>query len=94
LRGYELTLVLNPGIEEDGVAGILDKIGTVVAKGNGKVAEIDRWGVRKLAYPISNMEEGYYLFVRLEGDPGIVDELDSLFKLSSEVLRFMMVRGG
>jgi small subunit ribosomal protein S6 len=92
LRNYELALVLNPAVEKDGVTQILDMIGKVVAKGKGKVTEIDRWGLRKLAYPLSGMEEGYYIIVRFDGMPEVVTELDRSLKLSGQILRFMIVR--
>lgn len=92
MRGYELTLVLNPEIEEEGVSSILDKIEAMIAKGDGKVVEIDRWGLRKLAYPISKKKEGYYVLMKFDVRPQILNEIDRFFKLSTDVLRSMIVK--
>lgn len=91
MNNYELTMILNSAIEEEGITSFLDKVETILAKGEGKVAGVDKWGLRKLAYPIQDQGEGYYILLRLRATPDLVAELDKNLKLSNDVLRFMLI---
>jgi len=92
LNHYELTMVLDPNIEEEGITNLLDRVASIVIKTNGEITETDRWGLRKLAYPIRKQEKGYYILLRLQADVALVGELEKSLKLANEVLRFMFIR--
>lgn len=91
LNNYELTLILNPAIEEEGINKLLERIGIILDKGKGNIIGIDKWGLRKLAYSIKDQEEGYYVVLKILAPPTLVAELDKELKLLSDVLRFMFI---
>lgn len=92
MNHYELTMVLDPNIEEEGITNLLDKVASIVVKNNGEVIEADRWGLQKLAYPIRKQEKGHYILLRLQSDIALIGELEKSLKLTNEVLRFMFIR--
>lgn len=92
LRDYELALVLSPELEEEGVTSIVDRFTQMVTNGGGEVKEIDRWGRRKLAYPIRRHLEGHYIVTQLRLQPHQARELEANFRLWEEVLRHLLVR--
>lgn len=57
----------------------------------GQVTKIDRWGRRKLAYEIDKQRDGYYVFMYADIDPQNLPELERNLKLSSNVLRYLIV---
>jgi small subunit ribosomal protein S6 len=54
--------------------------------------EEDRWGKKKLAYPIKKFEEAFYVFFHYEGDSDIPFELEKRFKQTETILRFLTVK--
>ena len=64
----------------------------VVSKKKGKMINEDRWGKRKLAYPIKKFEEAFYVFFLYEGDSDIPFELERRFKQSEAILRYLTVK--
>ncbi|MBE3089507.1 MAG: 30S ribosomal protein S6, partial [Actinobacteria bacterium] len=57
-----------------------------------KVSNIDKWGVRKLAYSIKKQENGYYIIVYFNGESGVISELDRINKINEKILRHMVVK--
>jgi len=92
LRSYELALIFDPSLEEEAIDEQLSKITSMVEKEKGSISSVDRWGVRKLAYPIKKQENGFYIIVYFEGNSAIVQEIDRVNKLNDKILRHMIVK--
>lgn len=91
MRQYEVMLILPAESDESAVAGAVERITKVVSESGGEVADIDRWGRRRLAYEIDRQAEGYYVVVTLKADPAQLTELERTLTLADEVLRFKVV---
>ena len=49
------------------------------------------WGKRRLAYPINDLPEGYYVLMNCECKPELPAELDRVFKITDGILRSIIV---
>ena len=59
-----------------------------LVKDNGGVVEAsDKWGTKKLAYPINYKTEGYYVLLTFESEPDFVKELDRVAGITENVMR-------
>ncbi len=92
VRDYELTVILSPALEEEKVDTVLDGISKLIAAGGGAVANVDRWGKRKLAYPIRGFLEGTYVLTQFNMKPGETKELESKLLISEDVLRHLLIK--
>ncbi len=92
MRDYQLALVLSPELDEDGVTGITDRLSQFITQRGGTVGNLDKWGVRKLAYPLKKYQEGNYLRTEFTVEAQAAKELEASLKLWSEVLRHLLVR--
>jgi len=92
MRSYENMIILYPEVSEEERDQFLEKIKATVERNDGQIDEIKDWGRRKLAYPIKDYREGLYSIVYFSGDTSAVDELEHLYKVSEEVLRFLFIR--
>lgn len=90
-RKYELALVLSPVLGEEGLASTKEKVLGLV-NSSAQEVKIDEWGMRKLAYEIDDQKEGHYIFVRFESAPDFPHELERVLKITSGVLRFLVIR--
>jgi len=89
---YETTFLLSPNLEEEETEKIIAQMVEVVSTKKGKMINEDRWGKRKLAYPIKKFEEAFYVFFLYEGNSDIPFELERRFKQSEAILRYLTVK--
>ena len=91
MRTYECTFILNPTLEESAIAEKIERFSEIVSSRKGTVHEIDRWGKRKLAYPINKVYEGNYTLMRFTGGTDILSELSRVFRFDDNVIRHLIV---
>jgi small subunit ribosomal protein S6 len=89
-----MIVIINPEVAEEDVPGTIDKVSDFITSRGGEVTEIDRWGKRKLAYPIKHFIEGNYVLTRFKFEAGMTAELEANLKISEMILRHMIVRLG
>ncbi|MDE6868173.1 MAG: 30S ribosomal protein S6 [Clostridia bacterium] len=87
MKTYEMLYVLDNAISDEEKDAFVKKFEDVVTSSDGKVVSTDKWGVKKLAYPINYKTDGYYVLMTFEAEGSVVKELDRVAGLSSEVLR-------
>jgi len=92
MRSYELAYIANPDMDEDARNALETRIQGWVEAAGGKMVNIDRWGRRKLAYPLKNYRDGYYFFAQTELPATAPTALDQDLKVVEEILRYMLVR--
>lgn len=83
---YEALYILDPALGEEEITALVEKFKGVV-EANGTVSEIDQWGKRRLAYPINDLMEGYYVLMNYESKPEFPAELERVMKITDGVLR-------
>lgn len=88
---YETVFIINPNIGDDNIKATVDRF-TDMINANGEVIEKNEWGLRKLAYPIQFLEEGYYVLVNFNANPQFLAELDRVFNITDSVLRSLIIR--
>lgn len=87
MKTYEMLYVLDNSIADEAKDAFVAKFEAIVTDANGKVVSTDKWGAKKLAYPINYKNDGYYVLMTFEAEGATVKELDRVAGLSAEVLR-------
>ena len=88
---YELVYIINPALEEDTRKELIARFSGMIEQNGGTVDTIDEWGKRRLAYPINDLPEGYYVLMNCECKPELPAELDRVFKITDGILRSIIV---
>ena len=92
IRQYELVMVLSPEANEDEITGTMELVTKFVTQHGGSVSEEDRWGVRRLSYPIRRFQEGNYTLTRFALDASDAVELERTLTASEDVLRHLVTK--
>lgn len=92
MNSYELLYIIKPTVEEEARAALIARFADIVKADNGEVENIDEWGMRKLAYSIDYISEGYYVLMNFKANPSLPIELERNLKISEDVMRFMVVK--
>ncbi len=88
---YEVALILSVANGDETVNALKEKFNDLMAK-NGTVENVDEWGKRRLAYPINDETEGYYIFTTVTCEPTLPAELERIAGITEGVLRIMVIR--
>ena len=92
MRDYELVMVLSPQVDEEGAAGVVEKLSKFIDDRGGTISSHDIWGTRRLAYPIQNFREGNYMLTQFSFEPDSARELENTLKMSEEIIRYLLVK--
>ena len=90
MRDYELLFVLDPSLDEEAKAGLIEKVKDVINAG-GEAGEADVWGDSKLAYNIGKKSTGYYVVLPFKADAELPKELDRRLRINESVMRHIIV---
>ena len=94
MRDYELVAIISPEADEEGVSKIIDKVSQSINSRGGAVEEIEKWGRRRLAYPIRKFMEANYVLTRFKLMPKSVKELEAEISDSGDILRYLVIKVG
>ena len=78
--------------EDDTAESVINKYEKLLADNKGVVERTDRWGKRRLAYEIQDLNEGIYVLMTFNAVAETVKELDRVMKIDENILRHMIIR--
>ena len=87
MKTYEMIYILDAAAADEAKEAVAKKFGDVITSAGGSVVSVDKWGVKKLAYPINYKTDGEYVLMTFDAEGTVVKELDRVAGLSSEILR-------
>ena len=91
MNKYETVFIINPSVEEAGVKDLITKFSDLI-NNDGKVESVEEMGKRKLAYEIKKNSEGIYVLINFEANPTLIKELERVYRITDEVIKFIVVR--
>ena len=92
MRKYETMYVIDPTLEEDAVKALIERFSSLIENQGGQIDKIDEWGKRRLAYPVKDHNEGYYVLVNFSAESDLPEELERVYKITDEILRYLIIR--
>ena len=75
---YESVVVISTTLGEDGIKAMVEKITSLISQ-NGTLDSVNEWGKRRLAYPINDETEGFYVLFNFTSVPSFPAELDRIY---------------
>ncbi len=92
MNSYELLYIIANDISDEAKEAVIAKISAVVTDNGGTIDDVDKWGTRKLAYPINYKTEGYYVLVNFTSPATLPDEVERVMRITDSIVRFMIVK--
>lgn len=90
MKTYEMIYVLDAALSDEAKEAFGKKFEDIIVSAGGSVVSVDKWGVKKLSYPIKYKNDGDYNVLTFEAEGSVVKELERISDLSVEVLRRMI----
>ena len=91
MNKYETVMILDCNISEEDRKNAIEKIKNYIEK-NGEIKKTEDMGKKKLAYEIKKNKEGYYYIIEFTTNPENITELERIYRITDEILKFIVVR--
>ena len=91
MNSYETLFVVDASLAEEEIKATIEKFTALITE-NGTIESIDEWGKRKLAYPINDKNDGYYVLVNFKSEGSFTAELERLYGINENILRSIVIR--
>jgi len=76
---------------EESVTALKEKFKKLI-EDNGTIESVEEWGKRRLAYPINDQTDAFYVLTNFESPTSFPAELDRVSKITEGVLRTMVIK--
>lgn len=91
MNNYEVMFIVNPELGEEGIQEVVGKFKNLLET-SATLDTFAEWGKRRLAYPIQDCNDGYYVLATFASEPSFPAELERIFKITDGVFRFLVLR--
>ena len=88
---YETVFIVDSSLGAEKVEELKTKFVNLITA-NGTIDDVNVWGDRKLAYPINDLTEGYYVLVKFTSAPDFPAELERIFNITDGILRSLTIK--
>lgn len=92
MRRYETIFILRPTLSENEITTVVDNTLQIIGDDKGSIIELDKWGMRKLAYPIKKEKQAFYVFLDFCSPAQSVTEIERKFRIDDAVLKYLTVK--
>lgn len=93
MREYEITVLIQPQLEDEERAALIQRIADWLTSGKSETDKpvVNHWGQRSLAYSIKKFTEAYYVFFEATLDPARVNEIERNMTFVEDILRHLVI---
>lgn len=89
---YEILYILDSALTDEAKESIIKKMEALVTDNGGTIESTDRWGMKKLQYPINYKSEGYYVLMTFEAQPSLVVEIKRVAGITDGIIRRLITK--
>lgn len=93
MNKYDAMYIVAPTVDEEARKALIAEINAIFTSRGTKEVKVNEWGVRKLAYEISDFKEGYYVDLEFESDSNeALLEYDRVCNIKDSIIRHIVVK--
>ncbi|MCK9280831.1 MAG: 30S ribosomal protein S6 [Melioribacteraceae bacterium] len=88
---YESVVLINATLEDEQIDAIINRIKESITTHGGELIEVDKWGRKRLAYPVQKSKTGYYVVLRFVSDTSLIAIYERGLRLDETVIRYLTI---
>lgn len=92
MNQYELLTIFSASLTDEEKDAIVKKYSDMIEKEGGKVQGVNKWGVKKLAYPINYKNEGFYVLFNFDSEASLPSKINAKMNIDESVMRSLCLR--
>jgi len=90
-REYELLYIISASFTDDEMGAVEGRVKALLEKYGATVNVVTRLGKFRFAYPIKHQRHGHYVLARFSADTQAMRQIDEALRISTDVLRHLVV---
>jgi small subunit ribosomal protein S6 len=90
-RLYETTFIVNASLDDAQVETTIGRVQETITKNGGEVAALNKWGRKRLAYPINKKTNGFYVNIEFKAPGSLLAQLERSYQLDEMILRYLTI---
>lgn len=91
MNNYETVFILNPVLSDEQMKDAVGNYEQLLKDQGAKIVNVEKWGLKKLAYPIQHKSTGFYNLIEFDADPKAIAALEIEYKRDERIMRFLTV---
>ncbi len=92
MNKYEVLYILSANLDEATREAEIEKFSSSVTQSGGEVESVNKWGNKRLAYPINYKTDGFYVLMNFTSNAEFPLELERRMRIADNVVRFMVIK--
>ena len=92
MNRYELLTIFSATLTDEEKDAVVKKYTDLIETNKGKLVGINKWGVKKLAYPINYKKDGYYVLFEFDAEPTLPQKISELMNIDEAVMRSLCLK--
>ena len=90
-RTYESVVIINAALEDEQIDSTIARIQETITTHGGELIDLDKWGRKRLAYPIKKAKSGYYAVYRFNASTDLIAILERNYRLDENIIRYLTI---
>ena len=91
-RIYETTFIVNATLEDLQIDVIIEKVKEMIIKNGGEIRALEKWGRKRLAYPVKKKNNGFYMFIEFSAPGDVIAKLERYYQLEEQIIRYLSIQ--
>lgn len=92
MNRYELLTIIAGNLTDEQKEATVNKYLQMIEKNEGKVQVVNKWGMKKLAYPINYKREGYYVLIEFDSAAALPKKIDEMMRIDENIMRSLCIK--
>ena len=89
---YEHTIIARQDISPNQIKSLKEKYSKLIQENKGNLVQTQEWGLLNLSYLIKKNKKGNYIHFKIEGNGGLIKELEKNERIDKNLLRFVTIK--
>lgn len=89
---YETIFIVNASLDDPQIEVIIAKVQEQITRYGGEIVSTDKWGRKRLTYPIQKKNNGYYTLIEFQGPGSSIQQLEKFYKLDENIIRYLSIK--
>jgi small subunit ribosomal protein S6 len=91
-KQYETTFIVNASLEDSQIESAIAHVQEVITRNGGEISSLNKWGRKRLAYPIEKKNNGFYVNIEFSAPGAAISQLERIYQLDENTLRFLTIQ--
>jgi small subunit ribosomal protein S6 len=89
---YEHIYLARQDVTAQQVETMTEQFKGIIEAGGGKIAKVEYWGVKTLAYRINKNRKAHFTLINIDGPAAAVAEMERQMGINEDILRVLTIR--